>query len=569
MTSVALMLCEDPVLLQQRKIWLEQFFRQHPNSHVDVRCFKDGILLLASAHSQHLLDEVEIGDDRLSRLGWSQTRLDPSTENVPRYFDSLQANMLAMSAMWWWSAQARKIKLVLDPVGARPLFYTQDHNSITLGTALQLFEGCPWVDLTIEEDSLHQRIALGYCLNGATPYRAVRRLQGGCQVELTLNKPEAAQQHRWHRWDATVTDRRPLEAQLEEIHHCFRGAIARQDDGASTPIAALSGGLDTRVVIAGLLAAQRSPTCLTFTWRNSLDGALATRFAAYANLQQHIISVPRPLDEPFLIKSSKALASAKFQSEAAGPYRLWTGFGGSIGAGYVHSNNAPVALARAGDTLGAARRLLHGKGVAVAAFLFGRAKAQRLAQRLEEQVVNALEANVPDDLGRRLQLYLLENQEPEQLRPLTENTGHLNFDVAAPFYDFALLEKWLAVPLEQAQYHRAYVQWMERLPPAVTAVPWQAYPGHERSPLPLPAVVDQWSDTDATYQHQLSANDMAFARRCAESGASGSPLVSFWRNLAAHRAVGLGFKRYSYLCRASAAYAAFDLGKGATLLDGC
>jgi asparagine synthase (glutamine-hydrolysing) len=150
-----------------------------------------------------------------------------------------------------------------------------------------------------------------------------------------------------------------------------------------------------------------------------------------------------------------------------------------------------------------------------------------------------------------------------------ENGGHIGFDVAAPFYDPALLEKWLAVPLEQTIYHRAYVQWMQRLPAAVTAVPWQAYPGHERSPLPLPAEVDQWSDADAAYRRQLCANDLAFARRCDQFGARNSLLVSSWRRRAADSMVGLGYKRYSYLCRTSAVYAAFENGKGATLLDGC
>jgi asparagine synthase (glutamine-hydrolysing) len=568
MTLMALLLCEDPVLLQERKTWLEKHFRRHANSNVDVRCFKDGILLSASAHSS-LSDSAEIADDIIGCLGWSQEQLGPTFRDAPLYFESLQANMPAMSAIWWWNAQARKMRLALDPVGARPLFYTQDQNSLMLASALQVFEACPWVNLAIEEDALHQRVALGYCLNGATPYRAVRRLQGGYQVELSLGKPDIAKPRRWHRWDTIATDQRPLEAQLDEIHHCFSSAIARQDDGASTPIAALSGGLDTRVVIAGLLAARRPPVCLTFTWRNSLDGALATQFAAAAGLQQHIIGVPRPLDEPFLIKSGRAFVDAQLQLDAGRLRRLWTGFGGSIGAGYVHSNNAPVALARAGDTLGAARLLLHGKGVAIANFLFGRAKAQRLSVQLEDQVVAALEANIPDDLGRRLQLYLLENQEPEQLRPLTENADHLGFDVAAPFYDPALLEKWLAVPLEQAQYHRAYVQWMQRLPAVVTAVPWQAYPGHEVSPLQLPAGADQWSDADSAYQRQLTANDLALVDRCAQLGVSATASVPIWRRLAARSAVGLGFKRYSYLCRTSAAYAAFEQGKGATLLDGC
>jgi asparagine synthase (glutamine-hydrolysing) len=413
MTLMALVLCDDPVLLQKRKTWLEQHVRRHSNVTLDVRCFKDGVLVSGWAQTSSQLEERDIGGDRLGRLGWSQEPLASAEQDASSYFKSLYSHMPAMSAIWWWNACGRTLEVAADPVGARPLFYCQDKTSIMLASALQLFEACPWMDLAIDEAALHQRVALGYCLDGLTPYRAVRRLQGGHRVELTLGKPGNIQHQRWHRWDAVATDYRPMSVQLDEIHQSFIGAIARQDDGASNPIAALSGGLDTRVVIAGLLAMQRPATCLTFTWRNSLDGALAQQFAACAGLQQHIIDVPRPLDEPFLIKSGHALAGQIFQMNKAQSQRLWTGYGGSIGAGYVHSNAAPVALARAGDTLGAARQLLDGKGVAIAAFLFGRVKAQRLSAQLEDQVVSALEANNPDDLGRRLQLYLLENQERE------------------------------------------------------------------------------------------------------------------------------------------------------------
>jgi asparagine synthase (glutamine-hydrolysing) len=568
MAILALLLCADPALLQQRWIWLEQQLKRHPKTILKAQPFEGGVLLCASTHSHNLVDMLKIGADFVGRIGWSKRRLDARAEPAAQYFESLQKHMVAMSAAWWWNPQARKLTIVADPVGARPLFYSQDKCSILLTSALWLFEACPWINLSLDEVALHQRVALGYCLEGATPYRAVRRVQGGSRVELVQGELGDAICHRCYRWDAIATDRQPLELQLDEIHHCFTRAIAEQDDGVSKPIAALSGGLDTRVVIAGLLAAQRHPKCLSFTWRKSLDGTIAQKFAEHAGLEQRIVDVPRPLDEPFLIKSGKALMGAGFCGAEQSPVRLWTGYGGSVGAGYVHSNVGPIALARAGDSHGAVRALLKGKGAALSGFLFGRTRARILTAHLESQIIAALERNSPDDLGRRLQLYLLENQEPEQLRPLTENADLLGFDVAAPFYDPRLLAKWLALPLESAIYHRAYVQWMQRLPAAVMAVPWQAYPGHIRSPLPLPVEVDQWSDVDETYLRQLSANDMAFFGKVHSFGGGGSVLVPGWRRFAARAAVGLGLQRYSYLCRISATYAAFEIGKGATMLDG-
>lgn len=567
MTILAVLICNDPLRLQARTAWLEKQLARHPDAILKIERFDGGCLLSASTHGLALVDHLAIRDDRIGRFGWCKQPLAAANLPAPQFFASLQTNMPAMSALWWWAAQAQKLVITADPLGARPLFYSQDKDSILVASALWVFEACPWISLSLDEASLHQRIALGYCLNDATPYRAVRRVKGGSEVTLLQGKPQAAVVRRWHRFDAVATDSRPLDQQLDEIQASFSRAIAAQDDGAVPPIAALSGGLDTRVVIAGLCAANRPPTCLTFTWCNSLDGAIAQQFATYAGLRQHMFEVPRPLDEPFLIKSGKALAGADFQDVTHKAIRLWTGYGGSVGAGYVHSNPSIVALARAGNLEGAARALLKGKDVGIAPFLFGAARAQTLDAQLHAEVAAALAAQHPDDLGRRLQLYLLETQEPEQLRPMYENADKLGFDVAAPFYDPALLAKWLAVPLDAALLHQAYVKWMQQLP-LVTAVPWQAYPGHMPSSLPLPAQADQWNDTDDAYQRQQSSNDMAFVRKCATAGVGAASLVKPWRTLAAQTAVGLGFHRYSYLRRTSAVYAAFEHGKGATLIDG-
>jgi asparagine synthase (glutamine-hydrolysing) len=562
MTLLALLFCDNPSVLRDRQIFFEQKLNRQKGQQIIVRPFSNGLAISAFRFDQPVVDTLDIDGDVFGRFGWSKQALDADGKPAEHYFASLLQGMEAMSSIWWWNHRARQLSLAADPVGARPFYYVQDKNIILLSSALWLLEACPWIDHSLDEAALLQRIALGYCLNGATPYRAIHRLQGGTKVLLFQGAPERAQTQRWHHWDRVATDRRPLDAQLDEIQHYFMHAIARQDDGVRIPVAALSGGLDTRTVIAGLIAAKRTPSCLTFTWRKSLDGTIATDFAAAAQLAQQVVIVPRPLDEPFLVKSGKALAPV------GKAVRLWTGYGGSVGAGYVHSNPAAVMFARAGDSAATARALLRAKGVGISAFLFGKSKTRRLTVQLEDQLIAILEAHQPDDPGRCIQTYLLENQEPEQLRALSENADLLGFDVAAPFYDPQLLTKWLAVPLDGAMQHQAYVQWMQRLPKVVRSVPWQAYPGHVQSPLPLPKQSDQWSDNDQLYQRQLADNDMAFVRKCREAGIGASSQVSSWRLALVRQAMALGRYRQSYLLRTEAAYAAFEHAKGALMLDG-
>jgi hypothetical protein len=544
MTILALIFCRDPALLAERQRWLAARLQRQSDLKITQFSMADGAVVLSQRADSGLHETLQFGEDFIGRFGWSQQCLNAANGNAKDCFDSHRQSMPAMSALWCWQAVAGQVVLAADPLGARPLFYAQKKDCVTVTSALWLLESCPWIETSLDEAALHQRLALGYCLGGATPYQRIRRVQGGTDVVLDMDAKTPPKLRRWHRWDAVRTCDQSLDAQLANIHRCFMRAIADQDDGATAPVAALSGGLDTRVVIAGLQASARAPACLTFTWRNSLDGAIAQEFAKAAGLVQRVIEVPRPLDAPFLIKSGQALRAQQV--------RLWTGYGGSVGAGNVQN---------------VARLLLRAKGASVSRFLFGAARTAQLTAQLEEAVVSALEAQTPDDAGRQVQLYLLENQEPEQLRALTENADSLGFDVAAPFYDPRLLELWLAVPLDLAMYHKAYVQGLQNLPSVVTAVPWQAYPGHVTSPLPLPAQLDQWSDSDALYHRQQSANDLAFVEKCAANGIETAAGISRWRQVGVRAAVGFGRHRQSYLLRIAAIHAAFEQRKGAAMLD--
>ena len=453
---------------------------------------------------------------------------------------------------WHWDQAGRRLRWALDPMGAQPLFYAHDASGVTVASAMWLLEACDWIDTAIDEDGLNQRMALGYCLADATPCRAIRRLEGGTLLDVASDGSVRVQ--RYHRWGETPTAAGPVDQQVMRAHEAFLTATQRlaHCDGKAT--AALSGGLDTRAVIGALMAQGRQVRALTFSWPSSLEGALAGQFARAAKMEHVVHQVGRPLDEPFLVKSARVLRELSPPASL-----LWTGFGGSIGAGYVHSNDALVARLRAGNWHGAAAQLLAAKEAAVTRALYGRKRGEQLHRRLVSQVADAVAAEDCDDPGRKVQLYLLRHQEPAQLRCWWENRDWMRMGLAVPFYDPQLLACWLAMPLAEVQYHRAYVRWLDHLPPCVTAVPWQAYPGHVPSPLPLPVAVDQWSDNDQTYFANLARQDEALFQR---SGAKAG-----WRVQAARMRIRTGQPRASYLLRLAAVDAAFRQGKGATLLD--
>ena len=76
----------------------------------------------------------------------------------------------------------------------------------------------------------------------------------------------------------------------------------------------------------------------------------------------------------------------------------------------------------------------------------------------------------------------------------------------------------MATPLDWCLRHKFYVKGLSQFPPAVTAVPWQAYPGHEPCPLPAPPELGyQWDDSyqaseDASQKQRVKQQAFALLR---------------------------------------------------------
>jgi len=99
------------------------------------------------------------------------------------------------------------------------------------------------------------------------------------------------------------------------------------------------------------------------------------------------------------------------------------------------------------------------------------------------------------DAGRNFYLFLMLNDQRRKLALHFENLDLHRLEFQLPFFDGAFLEAVIATPLDWCLRHKLYVKWLSLFPPVVTAVPWQAYPGHEPCPLPIPAsLAYQWDE---------------------------------------------------------------------------
>jgi hypothetical protein len=169
-----------------------------------------------------------------------------------------------------------------------------------------------------------------------------------------------------------------------------------------------------------------------------------------------------------------------------------------------------VEAARAGDANTAMQLSTHGWGSELPRRLL---KSDLLAtlsgKGPREGLREELDSLHCDDVGRAMHLVLMQNDQRRHLAAHFEGIDLSRVEYQLPFFDSTFIESVLRVPLDFCLGHRLYMEWLRCFPEVVLSVPWQAYPGHEPCPLPVPnGVAYQWGEEVARLRRDSEQRDL-------------------------------------------------------------
>jgi len=195
--------------------------------------------------------------------------------------------------------------LLADPLGLVQVY----------GSADRRFYSTSWLaaaayddDQRLDEDASIEYVLLGAAHSESTPARAVHRVPQGTAVDLVRRSPV-----RWipsSAWDAAGPPADAEEAVDSIVAHLSR--VFREVAAAfpSRTRAALSGGFDSRSIVAGLLAVGERPELFVYGNPESDDVRIASRIAAACELELSVFdkeqmnSEFRPLELENLVESA-------------------------------------------------------------------------------------------------------------------------------------------------------------------------------------------------------------------------------------------------------------------------
>jgi asparagine synthase (glutamine-hydrolysing) len=402
-----------------------------------------------------------------------------------------------------YQPRAPALTLIADRVGVRPLYFWADDDWVIFASALRILEGCPLVIRRVDLRAVTELVVLGTPLGDRTPYADISVLQS---AEVVRVGDKTISRNRYWRWDEVEEAAAPETTRLTAVYDAFQNAISRRNGTNKTAAAFLSGGLDSRCVVAVLRHHGVQVHSVNFARPETQDYVFGNDFAErIGSIHQ---SLPKEASDEvpdYSAMMARVLGTGIYgDGQVERAQAVWSGEGGSVLLGCVHLNETTTELMRAGDLGGAIDSYLKSERAYIPVKLFRPRILEGVRDVLQQGIREELSALHAKDPARNFYLFLLLNDQRRKLAQHFENLDLHRLEFQLPFFDGSFLESVLATPLDLCLGHRFYVRWLSQFTPQVTAVPWQAYPEHEPCPVQLRSsdLGYQW---DSKYQKQEGA----------------------------------------------------------------
>lgn len=180
--------------------------------------------------------------------------------------DSFAEQLNGMFAIAIWDSRSRRLVLVRDRLGVKPLYWTDDGRRVAFGSELKAVLACGDLERRLNPLALADYLTFGHVPAPRTSFSGVRKLEPGCMAVCTASGTSV---RRW--WDIPFGDAdsgKPDERVRQRWTEDFAALL---EDAVNirlmsdVPLGAfLSGGIDSSAVVAVMCRHSKDPV-LTHT----------------------------------------------------------------------------------------------------------------------------------------------------------------------------------------------------------------------------------------------------------------------------------------------------------------
>lgn len=401
-----------------------------------------------------------------------------------------------------------KLHLITDKLGIRPVYYWVLPDFIIFATALRILEALSFQKKTLDLQGIAEIACFGYPLSDRSPYINIVTLYAGETVNFS---DTVINRQKYWKWDKLPAEKfSKIDTAAKHLHTTFIDSIKIRLRKQKTVAAFLSGGLDSRAIVAALRSLGINVITSNFAPHGSQDQVFGQLAADKLGTHHtHLQKGKQDERDPYhKLSVNEWINSENYAARnLPKPRVIWSGDGGSVGLGHVYLNPDIIQASRKKNMEKAKKEFFTYNNCGISTKLLKPKIALTLINLLNEGIQSELDSIHLGDSGRIFYLFLMLNDQRRHMFNHFENIdlGRVEFEL--PFFDSNFIAEIIKLPIDPFLHHVFYMEWLSYFPKAVLEVPWQAYPGHIPCPLPQPeGLTYQWnSSTEETRQNKLHA----------------------------------------------------------------
>ncbi|WP_169978997.1 asparagine synthetase B family protein [Tautonia rosea] len=195
-----------------------------------------------------------------------------------------------------WDQPRRRIVLVNDRFGMKPLYYTRIPDGLAFASEIKALLAYPAVSSDLDPRGIAQFFTFGHLLNEETLYHAIKVLPAAGWLEHETETGRLTLDRTWRlevgQGGGALSG---IEA-IDQVDAAFGRAVERCVSGGRRLGLSLSGGMDSRAVLGAINTKQTPITTVSLGMPGSIDTLSAERMARVAGCEHHRYQ----LDQGFL-----------------------------------------------------------------------------------------------------------------------------------------------------------------------------------------------------------------------------------------------------------------------------
>lgn len=461
---------------------------------------------------------------------------------------SILSNCRGQFSMVIYNQQKHSIYLIADANGSRPLYYCFTDRGLFFGTNLEIVAEIADVQGEVDWEAEVQQFTFGVPLGDRTVNRKIKVLKNGEMLSFNGGVPRYRQ---YFRWDTLPENNMDFAELGDNLYNIFVYAVSIRTLSCKKVLSTLSGGLDSRCVVAVLRDLGNELEAFNLSKPGEKDVIYARAYASALKL--NLFEIERPEKKwswgGLIAEALKNKGINKGDGSIGS--LVFSGDGGSVGLGRVYlTENDLKCLRQNGESALARQFVTDKKRMPPISYLVPQKGSELLECLIESMRKELSDIDCPDP-GKKFFLFFLQNDQRRHLHHHYENILSHKIELLVPFMDKKFTELVVSAPADMFLYHAFYHNWLNCFPETTRTVPWQTYPGHIECPVMNNHIrgIDQW---EASKNVQWNVDCLYESAKIIRlTSASGEKLraagVKRGRVLAACLAHACGIGSYNYL----------------------